>query len=961
MDAAQWQRLSPLLDLLLDMNAQQRACQLAMIGQEDSSLADELAALLALEEDQDGAWPPPLHDTPPHLEEGTRLGPYRLERLLGTGGMGMVWAAKRADSGFQRRVALKLLHPGVADHRLRQRFSRERDILARLEHPHIARLLDAGVGEQGQPYLALEYVEGVSINTYCQQHALSVEARLALFRQVCQAVSHAHANLIVHRDLKPSNILVTASGDTRLLDFGIAKLLDSPDGAAARTEVRAFTLHYAAPEQVRGEPVTTRTDVYSLGVVLYELLAGSKPYRIRGDTPMEWEQAIVGVEPARPSQALLAGAPGRELRLDQRRQARRLRGDLDRIVLKALAKKPEHRYASVEALSTDLGRHLEGLPVLAQRQSLGYRLGKYVVRQRWWLLAGGMAALVLLGAAGVSLRQAREAVREAQRAQAMQDFVIGLFDNASTSARGGAFDTDKLLDTGVARGALELADQPLAHAELLGVVARLRIGLGDHTQALALLEQAQALLKDRRDVSAQLRLQTAAQHGRALRMLERDDACAAQLAPLEPMTRGLVGNDGEVAEFLSQYGRCLRPRGDRVLARELFSRALTHRQAQHDEAGVAENMLDLALLDTDMAREQDALNGLRAALDHLDRHVGREHPLAVEILRALGAARRVRGDAGNAQAAFEQALRVSDKINGPEHPTTLGLRRQLVALQVDLGHYAKAASQMESLLARTIQAMGPQHRETGLAWNTAGIIAWERGDLETAQRDIAKAIAIWRLPEGARQLPGGLFNYGMVLHAAGRQTQALAALREARGLRIAAFGTAHPLVGDADRMIGEVLASQGDAAAAQAWFESAVNLTRRGYPADHPRRLFAEVSLARNRARLGQLDAALATLDTLSRQAGGGSELPKLRWSAAAFAAEARCIVDPSAASLRPLDALVRQLKAAQPDGGVIPRQVQDIRDRCARRLLTTRANAHRDRLRAAAAPAVAPSPTHRG
>ncbi|MBP3974647.1 serine/threonine-protein kinase [Pseudoxanthomonas spadix] len=959
MDAAQWQRLSPMLDLLLDMNPQQRTYQLQLIALEDAGLAEEIVGLLALEAAAEGAWPPPLHEAPAALCEGARLGPYRLEWLLGEGGMGMVWAAKRAGSGYQRRVALKLLHAGIADHRLRVRFSRERDILARLEHPHIARLLDAGVGEQGQPYLALEYVEGISITDYCQQHALAIEARLVLFRQVCQAVSHAHANLIVHRDLKPSNILVTASGETRLLDFGIAKLLDAPDGSGARTELRAFTLHYAAPEQVRGEPVTTRTDVYSLGVVLFELLAGTKPYRLQGDNVLAWEQAIIDAEPMRPSQALLQGAPDRAAQPDLRRQARRLRGDLDRIVLKALAKKPEHRYPSVEALSADLRRYLEGMPVQAQRQSVGYRLGKYALRHRWWLLAGSMMSLVLLGAAAISLRQAREAVHEAQRAQAMQDFVIGLFDNAGAAPRGDAFDSRKLLDAGVARGARELANQPLAHAELLGVVARLRIGLGDYAQALALLERADGLLNGRGDVSAQLRLQIAAQHGRALRMLDRGQACASQLAPLEPLTRTLIGHEAETAEFLSQYGRCLRQQGDLVPAHSLFQRALARRQALGDDAGVAENMLDLALLDTDRGREQDALNGYRAALDYLYRHVGHEHPLAVEILRARGAAQRAGGDTINAQAGFRQALRVSEQIHGSDHPLTLGLRRQLVALQVDLGQYALAAEQMESLLARTRQVMGERHRETGLAWNTTGVIAWERGELATAQRDIARAVAIWRQPEGARQLAGGLANYGRVLHAAGHDSQALAALQEARALRVANFGASHPLVGDTDRMIGEVIADQGDARGAQPWFETAVALTRRGYPADHPRRLFAELSLARNRGRLGQPDAALAMLDRLARHGGDGSEAAKLRWRARAYAAETRCTASPSQGTLQQLDALLAQLATVQPDGGVIPREVRAIRERCAERLLA--APAARRPLKTAARPAAAPSSTRRG
>ena len=283
MDAERWLRLSPLLDALLDLPPTGRAEELERLRASEPALAAELEELLAVEDTDPTFLHDPLPGTRPASREGTRLGPYRLERLLGEGGMGQVWLAERADGLYQRQLALKLLRPGYADPNLRLRFSREREILARLQHPNIARLLDAGIGEGDQPYLVLEYVEGVPLTDYCREHALPVEARLHLFLQVCAAVRHAHANLIVHRDLKPSNMLVAADQEVRLLDFGIAKLLDrdGTDASHARTEVRAFTLHYAAPEQVRGEPVSTLTDVYSLGVVLYELLAGDKPYRLR--------------------------------------------------------------------------------------------------------------------------------------------------------------------------------------------------------------------------------------------------------------------------------------------------------------------------------------------------------------------------------------------------------------------------------------------------------------------------------------------------------------------------------------------------------------------------------------------------------------------------------------------------------------------------------------------------------
>ena len=378
MDMERWRKLSPLLDAMLELDPVTRSRSLASLREEDPVLGKELAALLALEDQHSDFLAEPLVAPLPGPRPGTLAGPYRLERLLGEGGMGQVWLAGRADGLYQRRVALKLLRPGLADTNLRLHFTRERQILARLAHPNIARLLDAGVTADGQPYLALEYVDGRPITDYCREHDVPLDARLRMFAQVCEAVSHAHANLIVHRDLKPSNILVTPAGDVRLLDFGIAKLLDGEaitsycqsrqldiaaridlfrqvceavshahanlivhrdlkpsnilvtaneevrlldfgiaklldgvdrlqGGAEALertgTGVRAFTLHYAAPEQIRGEPVSTMTDVYSLGVVLYELLAGCKPYRPERTSDAAWEEAILAGDVPKPSQA----------------------------------------------------------------------------------------------------------------------------------------------------------------------------------------------------------------------------------------------------------------------------------------------------------------------------------------------------------------------------------------------------------------------------------------------------------------------------------------------------------------------------------------------------------------------------------------------------------------------------------------------------------------------------------
>lgn len=931
MDAERWQRLSPLLDVLLELGAEARAQQLQILKDQDPGLAEDLEKLLALEDDSGDFMAQPLLDKPGQPQAGTMVGPYRMESVLGEGGMGMVWLASRADGLYERKVALKLLRPGLADPNLRLRFSREREILARLAHPNIARLLDAGIGSEGQPYLALEYVQGIPITDYCQAHGLSVDTRLKLFLQVCEAVSHAHANLIVHRDLKPSNILVTPTGEVRLLDFGIAKLLDDNEPAPVhpRTEVRSFTLHYAAPEQVRGELVTTMTDVYSLGVVLYELLANTKPYRLRRQTDAEWEQAILAVEPLKPSLATQRPTDGGPVQANARRQARRLSGDLDNIALKALAKLPEHRYASVEALSQDLQRHLQGRPVLARPQSLSYRVNKYVSRHRWGLAVGALIASVLLLALAASVWQSRQAMRETARAQAMQDFVIGLFDNAGVAQQGNIFDARKLLVAGERRGERELADQPLARAELLGVIARLRIGLGDYQEALTLIERQEALLKRTDSATAGLRLEAVTQHGRTLRLLDRNKECLQVMAPFESLVPGRV-QPAQQADFLSQYGRCRRLMGERQTAQHLYERSLALRRELKDETGVAENLYDLALIDNDLGRTEDALAGYDAALKHLRKHVGARNALAVEIEVSRGRLFRARGDTDLARATFRQALSIAEEVHGPQHPVTLTIRRLLVAIQVDQEHYLEAEKEIEPLHRLTLNALGTSHRETGMALNTRGVIAFELGRMDEAIADVAEAVRIWRGAAGSQNLHGGLFNYGMILHGAGREDEALKALQESRALRATQYGASDSSVGEADRMIGEVLASQGKLQQATVYFDRAVKLTRVGLGPDHPRTLFAQLSMARQQARLGQSATALKTLEALAGQpAGDDSETLKLHWSARAFAAEARCRDGQRERARRDLDALISELRAARPDGGVITREAVAIRAAC--------------------------------
>jgi serine/threonine-protein kinase len=512
LDRQRWMALSPLLDELLDLDPAACEARLARIRAEDAELAGQLQGLLgrAAELEQQGflsqpvaaQWPQalaslPSDEPPPADLAGQAIGPYVLERQLGQGGMGTVWLARRADGRFEGRVAVKFLTAGLLGRGDAGRFAREGEILARLSHPHIARLLDAGLHQGQQPYLVLEYVDGLPIDVYCRQHQLDVEARVRLFLDVLAAVAHAHARLILHRDLKPSNILVTADGDVKLLDFGIAKLLadatQAEQGAAA-TELTqragsAFTPQFAAPEQVQQADVTTATDVYALGVLLYLLLGGSHPTADDTQTQLDRLKAVVEHVPRRLSE-VAAAQPDEAIA----RQARELRGDLDTIAAKALRKAPAERYPNAQAHE----------PISARPDSRLYVLGRFVRRHRLAVTAGSLAVLALVSLTAVSLLQARRAEQAEQHAQARRDqaedllsYMLGEFaDKLRPIGR------LELLDSVGSKSLSFLAEdsragalERLQRAKALTVIGEVRVSKRELDAAVEPLTAADALLQ----------------------------------------------------------------------------------------------------------------------------------------------------------------------------------------------------------------------------------------------------------------------------------------------------------------------------------------------------------------------------------------------------------------------------------------------------------------------------------
>ncbi|MFG0320260.1 MAG: serine/threonine-protein kinase, partial [Planctomycetota bacterium JB042] len=522
-----WDRLEAIFHDALERRAEERDAFVEAASGGDRGLAEEVRRMLAADADAEGLVAPSPGAlarkiaTSAVLEVGERLGAWRVVRPIASGGMGSVFLAERDDRRFEQRVAIKVIRRELVAEGTTERFRRERRLLARLRHPNVARLLDGGETDDGRPYLVMEHVDGEPIDAYCDGRRLAIERRIELFRDVCAAVDEAHRNLVVHRDLKPSNILVTADGTPKLLDFGIAKLLEEPDDLEpdlTRTGNRPMTPGYASPEQVRAEPTTTATDVYSLGVVLYELLTGQRPYGPTVTGGYELERAICETTPTRPSDAVAApsvGSPERppdaagRLR-SSRPEAlrRRLAGDLDNIVLRAMQKDPTRRYPSAGALGDDLRRHLLDLPVAARPDSVAYRARKFVKRNRLAAAMIGVAATAVIGGTAGAVRWAVVAERERERAaeaaegerlqsdrfRAVNAFLGDLLSAASPAGLGTDVPVGAVLDRAAARIDDEL-DDPSVEMDVRLTIGRTYSAIGRHADAALHFEAALALAR----------------------------------------------------------------------------------------------------------------------------------------------------------------------------------------------------------------------------------------------------------------------------------------------------------------------------------------------------------------------------------------------------------------------------------------------------------------------------------
>lgn len=782
---ADWQALSPLLDEALCLPEGERLAWVDSLAGDAAGQRDLLKQLLATDTAKsalsldtlprilDGA-AGPLRD----FARGDVVGEYRLISELGVGGMGAVWLAERVDGTLRRRVAIKLPHKAWAGG-LADRMLREREILSGLEHPHIARLYEAGVDAQGRPYLAIEYVEGQPIDVYAHERHLSVQQRVDLLLQVCDAVSYAHSRLVIHRNLKPANILVTGNGQVRLLDFGIAKLME--DGAARETQLtqlsgRALSPEYASPEQIRGEAIGTASDVYSLGVVAFEVLSGAKPYRLKRGSYAELEEAIASIDPPLASEATADAA-----------MKRLLRGDLDAILNKALKKLPVERYGTAELLADDLRRYLAGEPVRAVPDSLAYRWSKFVRRRKLesgivlavgaGIVGGAYAQVAVTVALGAGLGlalwqrhmaqgQRRAAEDSARSAAASRDFLLSVF--AAADLQGGSSRDTRLQDLllrAARKAEIDLQDQPVLAAETMASIAYSMLGHGMSEEALPFAKRAVELCE---------------RHGAALPVLER------------------------AREVL---GEALFETGDYVSAGRLWESLLRRASIRKHVRGQIEALSWLALVGHRTGSQEQALKRSAEAVALIP---GIEEPETRQSRLVAAEALNTRASMANQAGLFDEALDAAkacvERVQSDEAKTPLALSMRILEglLLARTGHPVDGVRVLEEAVEVIRATVGEAHTLIPSSLNYLGFARRLAGDNLGALPALEEAAGLYKDPV---MHTVACTSVAKALCGAGRYADALETIEQAE--RVAAAQSAASVEHDARSIRGAALAHLG--------------------------------------------------------------------------------------------------------------------------------------------------------
>jgi len=746
------------------------------------------------------------------------IGPYRPLRLLGSGGMGAVYLAERRDDGFEQLVALKLIHAGFTHAEARVRFLRERQILAGLRHPGIAQLYDGGLSDQGLPYFTMEWIEGESITTWCERRQLDGAARVDLFLRVLDAVAYAHRHLVVHRDIKPANLLVDRLGQPKLLDFGIAKLLDGSEDATQTSHSRPFTPAYAAPEQLFNETITTATDIYALGALLYELLSGRVPRRTVVRQGVVADAGGFERDPSRLSaafdeRAASADAQAQALALRRRRELRS--GDLDQIVRRALQRRPDDRYASVDALAEDLRAWRAFRPLASRPTALRQRAMKFL--RRHWRSVSVTAALagVLIAASVISLHQARVAEREARTSNEVRRMLTELFAAADPSvAQGRAISVRELLDQSRHRVLHELGDAPAVRAQLLLDMGRIYHALGEDPIALELLDAALPAMEQDRDRARVLmtratsldalgRLEPArVDAGRALGLvpaldddhveavltlaevelsLDLIDAAAGRAQRLRDAlarTASSAERDRRLSTTLGFLARLREQQGQWREAEQLMRSAigLTHLDPDHPDQGV--DQVNLGIILQSLARFDEAEQALRLGIAQHTRILGADHPLTLGARQELAVVLTQLRRLDEADSEYRAIIERFDHTLGSDHPQSALARHNFATTQYARGNYAQAEDLARQALTVAERTLPPTHERVVVARMVMAASMLETGKLDAAVAILEDCLRLTRERGVRNSLPSALNTLAIGYIKQGHSREALALTAE---------------------------------------------------------------------------------------------------------------------------------------------------------------------------------------
>ncbi len=927
MDNDRKRQVDELLTTVLDCSGEERDQVLRDTGMVDKDLENEVRHLLrgGLEDDSFLKLAGALlesalgeligeieaeekEESPAPIEN--QIGPYRIVRQIGRGGMGAVYLAQRADTPDGPFLALKVLAPGFDDDDVLRRFEQERHILATLDHSAIARHIDGGVTGDGRSYFVMEYVDGQPVDTFCDNHRLTLEQRLRLFLEVARAVQYAHRSMVVHRDLKPSNILVTEAHHVKLLDFGIAKLIDQGAGAFPRLHhspltrigLRLMTPEYASPEQVRGGLVTTATDVYQLGVLLYELLSGYPPYRVDGCTQAEIERVICEHEPVAPSTRVKRGDSGssqtgdvstemlvsHNRRLSPGRLQARLRGDLDVIALKALRKEPERRYLSVDHLIQDIERHLEGHAISARKDTGFYRATKFVQRHRIGLGAG-IAIFVLIAMligffVDRQIAEHEQTRREAERASQVVSFLEGLFDVAEPGRGSGrAISARELLDHGVEQITSDLELQPQLQATLQELLGDMYRKLGIYENARPLLEQA---LETRRKVQGDRHADVAASMntcGRLYLEIGRYDDAVKLLREAISIQQSLLAVESLLgARIQANLAEVFVATGKLEEAEPFYQHAL---QILRNELGprhqeIAKTLIGLSSLFWSEGRFEEAEPLLLQALDILQEAGDCNNRLCAIALSDLGQLHALRGEYEQAEQLLLQGYSVLEKLLGRNHPdTAIGLKA-IARLKAERGLLDEAEPLFEQVLRILQEVHQGQHPDIGECLHDIGLLYWDRGEYDEAEKLLRQALDMGEATLGADHpdVAAGLNSLGALYWRLGRLADAEAAYRRSIAIVEQALSHDHPHVAVVLVNLASVLAAQGNNGEATTVCERAVVINEQGLGSPQSDIIYSRAVLAKLHATCGRFEQAETLLQVVLRdkEQEFGAEHPEL-------------------------------------------------------------------------------------